>query len=74
MKQMKLKVTKMAKKSQISKQYSSDLQSHEQICALRYEHIEKRLESGDKRFARVEGMIIGLYGLIIASQVYAGMG
>tara|TARA_R100001591_G_scaffold21310_1_gene30418 strand:+ start:919 stop:1110 length:192 start_codon:yes stop_codon:yes gene_type:complete len=62
------------KNKQINQTQSNDLKNHEAICALRYEHIEKRLESGDKRFARVEGMIIGLYGLIIASQVYAGMG
>ena len=47
--------------------------SHEQICAIRYENIEKRLDSGSKRFARMEGMIIGIYALIIASQVIAGV-
>ena len=47
------------------------LDSHEQICAIRYENIEKRLESGSKRFARVEAMIIGVYVLIIGSQVVA---
>ena len=45
--------------------------SHEQVCAIRYENIEKRLDSGSKRFARIEGMIIGIYALIIASQVIA---
>ena len=45
------------------------LEVHEEICALRYENIEKRLESGSKRFARVEGMIIGIYVLIIGTQV-----
>ncbi len=45
------------------------LESHENICAIRYENIEKRLESGSKRFARVEGMIIGLYGLVITAQI-----
>ena len=47
------------------------LDSHEKICAIRYENIEKRLESGSKRFARVEAMIIGVYVLIIGSQVVA---
>jgi hypothetical protein len=47
------------------------LAQHEQICAIRYENIEKRLESGSKRFARMEGMIIGIYALLIASQVMA---
>ena len=45
------------------------LDSHEKICAIRYENIEKRLESGSKRFARVEGMIVGVYVLIIGSQI-----
>ena len=45
------------------------LDSHEKICAIRYENIEKRLESGSQRFARIEGMILGVYVLIIGSQV-----
>lgn len=47
------------------------LDSHEKICAIRYDNIEKRLESGEKRFARLEAMIIGVYLLIISSQVIA---
>ena len=45
------------------------LDSHEKICAIRYENIEKRLASGSQRFARIEGMILGVYVLIIGSQV-----
>ncbi len=45
------------------------LELHEQICALRYENIEKRLESGSKRFVRMELMIIGLYGTIIGTYI-----
>ena len=45
------------------------LELHEQICALRYENIEKRMESGSKRFIRMEQQIWGLYILIIGSQV-----
>ena len=48
---------------------SASLDAHEQICAIRYENIEKRLDSGSKRFARMEGMIVGIYAMIIASQV-----
>ena len=55
-----------------SKDFTSDLRAHERECTIRYENIEKRLDSGSRRFARMEGMIIGLYGLIIASQVFAG--
>ena len=43
----------------------SALELHEQICAIRYENIERRMESGSKRFVRMEAMIIGLYGTII---------
>ena len=49
------------------------LDSHEKICAIRYENIEKRLESGSQRFARIEGMILGVYVLIIGSQVITQM-
>ena len=47
--------------------------SHEQLCAIRYENIEKRLDSGSKRFTRIEGMLVGIYVLIIASQVIVGV-
>ena len=47
----------------------SKLELHEQICALRYENIERRMESGSQRFVRMEHQIWGLYALIIASQV-----
>ena len=47
----------------------SKLELHEQICALRYENIEKRLESGSKRFVRMELMILGLYATIIGTYV-----
>jgi hypothetical protein len=48
---------------------TSKLELHEQICALRYENIERRMESGSKRFIRLEQQIWGLYALIIASQI-----
>lgn len=47
----------------------SKLELHEQICAIRYENIEKRMESGSKRFVRMEMLIIGLYGTIIGTYV-----
>ena len=47
----------------------SKLELHEQICALRYENIKRRMESGSKRFVRMEQQIWGLYILIIGSQV-----
>ena len=45
------------------------LELHEQICALRYENIEKRLDAGSKRFVRMELMILGLYATIIGTYV-----
>ena len=47
----------------------SKLELHEQICALRYENIEKRLDAGSKRFVRMELMILGLYATIIGTYV-----
>lgn len=46
----------------------SKLEAHERECALRYETIDRRLESGSKRFDKVENLIYGLYGLIITSM------
>lgn len=59
------KTTKTAK----SPTNVSALELHEQICAIRYENIERRMESGSKRFVRMEAMIIGLYGTIIGLYV-----
>lgn len=58
----------MTKKEATPKNVSA-LELHEQICALRYENIERRMESGSKRFVRMEAMIIGLYGTIIGLYV-----
>ena len=43
--------------------------SHEKECAIRYENIEKRLDQGQARFARLENMIWGLYLLMITSSI-----
>lgn len=45
----------------------SALELHEQICAIRYENLDKRLESGSARFIRMEAMIWGLYAVIVGS-------
>ena len=47
----------------------SALELHEQICAIRYEKLEKRLESGSARFVRIEYLIWGLYGVLITSGI-----
>ena len=53
------------------KQTSDDqlLASHEEICAVRYESIEKRLDDGQQRFIRIEAQIWGLYALMIGSTI-----
>jgi len=61
---MKMPKVEIANPTDLSK-----LELHEQICALRYENIEKRMESGSTRFVRMEQQIWGLYALIIASQI-----
>ena len=56
----------VAKKRAIRKPTEvTSLELHEQICAIRYENIEKRLESGSKRFIRMEASIYGLYGAML---------
>ena len=47
----------------------SALELHEQICAIRYENLEKRLQSGSARFVRIEYLIWGLYGVLITSGI-----
>ena len=43
------------------------IQVHEAECALRYEAIHERLESGQKRFDKLERMIWGIYPLMVTS-------
>ncbi len=46
----------------------SKLEAHERECAIRYENIDKRLESGSKRFDKLDNLIYGQYVLIITSM------
>ena len=41
------------------------IESHEKECALRYSSIEQRLESGSKRFDKLELMLWSMYPFII---------
>ena len=41
------------------------IESHEKECALRYSSIEQRLESGSKRFDKLEIMLWSMYPFII---------
>ena len=43
------------------------VEGHEKESAIRYEHIEKRLDEGSEKFKRLELILWGLYGLIAAS-------
>jgi hypothetical protein len=43
------------------------LESHEKECSIRYENIEKRLESGTKRFDRLELIMFSMYPFIISA-------
>ena len=45
----------------------NEVNAHEKQCAIRYEAIEKRLESGSKRFDRLESMIWGVYVTVIVA-------
>jgi len=47
------------------------LESHERECAIRYKNIEARLESGTKRFDKLENMIWGVYPFIVVSVILA---
>jgi len=45
----------------------AEISAHERECAVRYENIERRLESGSKRFDRLENMIWGVYVVVLGS-------
>ena len=47
------------------------IEVHEAECALRYEGINKRLDSGSQRFDKLEKMIWGMYPFILATIVIA---
>ena len=48
---------------------ANEINSHERECAERYKRIELQLTTGEKRFARVENMLWGLYILLITSTL-----
>jgi chaperonin cofactor prefoldin len=45
------------------------IEIHEAECALRYDAINKRLDSGSARFDKLEKMIWGIYPVMIASLI-----
>ena len=48
-----------------------NLQSHERECAVRYQLINQQLEQGNRRFDRLEIMLISMYPFIIGTIVVA---
>lgn len=54
----------MARKSEAT---MTRLEAHERECALRYKSIDDRLEKGHARFNKLDSMVWGLYGLLVAS-------
>ena len=47
------------------------IEIHEAECSLRYESIKERLDSGSKRFDKLEQMIWGMYPFVLAAIVTA---
>ena len=44
-----------------------NLQSHERECAVRYQLINQQLEQGNRKFDRLELMLISMYPFIIGT-------
>jgi hypothetical protein len=47
------------------------LQTHAEICALRYEAIQKSFESGSKRMSRIEYILYALIAVTLLGPGFA---
>jgi hypothetical protein len=47
------------------------LQTHEEICSLRYEAIQKSFESGSKRMSRIEYILYALIAVTLLGPGFA---
>jgi hypothetical protein len=47
------------------------LATHEEICALRYEAIQKSFESGSKRMSRIEYILYALIAVTLLGPGFA---
>jgi hypothetical protein len=47
------------------------LQTHEEICALRYDAIQKSFELGSKRMSRIEYILYALIAVILLGPGFA---
>jgi uncharacterized protein YaaN involved in tellurite resistance len=45
------------------------LEKHEAECAVRYEMINKQLDEGNKRFDKLEKLVMSIYPFIVVSIV-----
>ena len=43
------------------------LEGHEKECLVRYEMIQRQLDSGAKKFDKLERLVLSMYPFIIAS-------
>ena len=59
----------MVDKKLTTKELLALIEKHESNCAIRMANIERKFDSGSKRFARIEMQIIGIYGIIIALDI-----
>lgn len=59
----------MVDKKLTTKDLLALMEKHEAECAIRMANIEKKFDSGSKRFARIEMQVIGIYGIIIALDI-----
>ena len=49
----------------------AEIGAHERECAIRYEHIEKRLDEGSAKFKKLEMLLWGVYPFIVATIIAA---
>ena len=47
----------------------STIEAFERECQIRFENIDKRFDSGTKRFDKLEYLIYGQYGLIVTAMI-----
>ena len=59
----------MATQKELIAETIAGIEKHEAECNLKYAHIKKELDSGSKKFIRVENMIWGLYAVVITSGI-----
>lgn len=59
----------MATQKELIAETIAGIEKHEAECNLKYAYIKKELDSGSKKFIRLENMIWGLYAVVITSGI-----